>query len=149
MTAANRHDYDGSNDEQASAIRDGTLHRNGGAADGGAQRVQPPSGPASSDLPGPGRGVHRSSEERSPLERTTSAASLPRVLTTEDDVTSEIRECIAEAVDWFDDERSMPTEAFIDRLCDYAFGWDIESYDNEAVRLIMRLARAERRERRE
>ena len=75
-----------------------------------------------------------------------SDAARPRILVTAEDVTPDVRAVIPEAVDWFDDERSMPTEAFIDRLCDsYGSGWDIESYDNEAVRLIMRLAREERR----
>jgi hypothetical protein len=69
-----------------------------------------------------------------------------RVLVSADDVTPEIRALIPECVDWFDDEPAMPTEAFIDRFCDsYSGGWDIESYDCAATRLIMRLAREERR----
>jgi hypothetical protein len=70
------------------------------------------------------------------------------VLETEADVTADILAAVEECVDWFDEERSMPVEAFIDRLCDaYGAGWDIESYDNAAVRKIMRKARQIRRER--
>jgi hypothetical protein len=60
-------------------------------------------------------------------------------------VTEDIRALIPETVDWFEGERTMPTQDFIDRFCQGADGWDIESYDNPAVRLIMRLAREERR----
>jgi hypothetical protein len=67
------------------------------------------------------------------------------VLVSADDVSPNIQALIPETVDWFDGERTMPTEAFIDRFCELADGWDIESYDNEAVRLIMRRAREERR----
>jgi hypothetical protein len=71
------------------------------------------------------------------------------VLAAAEDVTPEIIALIPDCVDWFDDEATMPTEAFIDRFANsYACSWDIESYDNEAVRLIMRLARKERKERR-
>lgn len=71
-----------------------------------------------------------------------------RILETEADVTDDILASVDECVDWFDDERTMPTEEFIDRLCDsYGAGWDIESYDNPAVRKIMRRARQIRRER--
>jgi hypothetical protein len=70
-----------------------------------------------------------------------------RVLEIEADVTPDILASVEECVDWFDDERTMPTEAFVDRLCSaYSNGWDIESYDNPAVRKIMRRARQIRRE---
>lgn len=72
-----------------------------------------------------------------------------RVLETEADVTDAILALVDECVDWFDNEPTMPTEAFIDRLCATygAITWDIESYDNPAVRKIMRRARGVRRER--
>lgn len=67
-----------------------------------------------------------------------------RVLVSAEDVTADILRAVDEALDWFDGE-PLSTEAFIDRLCDtYADGWDIESYDNPAVRKIMRHARATR-----
>lgn len=70
-----------------------------------------------------------------------------RLLTEATDITPDIEQAVEETVDWFDGE-PMPTEAFIDRLCDtYADGWDIESYDNGAARKIMGLARKIRRER--
>jgi hypothetical protein len=57
-------------------------------------------------------------------------------------------ELISEALDWFDGEPRMATEEFIDRLCNaYATGWDLESYDNEAARSIMKRARKMRKER--
>jgi hypothetical protein len=71
-----------------------------------------------------------------------------KILESEADVTDDILTSVDECVDWFDDEPSMPTEEFIDRLCTtYAVGWDIESYDNPAVRKIMRRARQVRKER--
>lgn len=70
------------------------------------------------------------------------------ILVTEDDVTPEIEKHIESAVEWFNDERSMPTEDFIDRLCKTYGGseYDLESYDNDAARKIMRIARRIRRE---
>jgi hypothetical protein len=50
--------------------------------------------------------------------------------------------------DWFPDDQ-IPTEDFIDRLCDnylQAEGFDIESYDCPAVRKLMRHARQAKRE---
>lgn len=73
-----------------------------------------------------------------------------RLLETVDDVTPDVLAAAEETLDWFDDEPRMSTEDFIDRLCaqPLAQGWDIEVYDNPAVRKIMRHARALRRERR-
>jgi hypothetical protein len=65
-----------------------------------------------------------------------------RVLTTAEDITPEMEPMILNTLDWFGDER-LSTEEFIDRFCkDYGGEeWDIESYDNAAVRKIMREAR--------
>lgn len=77
-----------------------------------------------------------------------------RVLVTEEDVTPEIEAFVEETVDWFDDERTMPTEEFIDRLCKTYGGdgrgeadFDLDQYDNPAARKIMRIARRIRKER--
>lgn len=71
-----------------------------------------------------------------------------RVLRTAADVDAQVRELIAETLDWFDGE-PLRTEAFIDRLADAgnhaAPPFDIESYHNPATRKIMRLARELRR----
>lgn len=74
-----------------------------------------------------------------------------KVLLTAKDVTPEIERCIESAVEWFDDESTMPAEDFIDRLCNSYGGddFDLESYDNEAARKILRIARRIRREGRE
>ena len=73
--------------------------------------------------------------------------SEPRILVEAADVTPDIEAAIDQTVDWFEDS-PMPTAEFIDKLCDiYADGWDIESYDNAAVRKIMRIARDVKRER--
>jgi len=70
------------------------------------------------------------------------------ILREAEDVTKAILESVRECVEWFDDEPTMVTEDFIDRLCDSYGGddFDIENYDNPAVRKIMREARAIRRE---
>lgn len=69
-----------------------------------------------------------------------------RILSSADDVTEEILCDVEDALGWFEGER-LRTEDFIDRLCkSYAEGWDIESYDNAAVRKIMRHARKTRAE---
>jgi hypothetical protein len=70
-----------------------------------------------------------------------------RILTTCDDITADVVAEIESTVDWFDDEPSMPTEAFIDRLCDRYAKFDVTNYDNEAAREIMRIARTIRRNR--
>lgn len=71
-----------------------------------------------------------------------------KMLVTADDVTPEIETHIASAVEWFDGSRTMGTEEFIDRLCKTYGGtdYDLESYDNDAARKIMRIARRIRRE---
>lgn len=72
-----------------------------------------------------------------------------KILKTEADVGPDVLASVDEAVDWFADERAMPTEEFIDRLCkSYGTDWDIEDYDTPAVRKIMRRARQVRREQR-
>lgn len=71
-----------------------------------------------------------------------------KILETAGDVSPEILTSVEDCVDWFEEQRGLPTDEFIDRLCTtYADGWDIESYDNEAVRKIMRHARKIKRER--
>jgi hypothetical protein len=68
-----------------------------------------------------------------------------RALVTAEDVTEGVLACVRDCVDWFDDSPTMPTEEFIDRLCvSYGSDFDLESYDNEAARKIMRAARQER-----
>ena len=64
------------------------------------------------------------------------------------DVTPHILQCVEETVEWFDDEPSLSTEEFIDKLCDIYAGdnWDIEDYACPAVHKIMREARRIRRE---
>ncbi len=70
-----------------------------------------------------------------------------RILHDASDVTDTILWAAEETLDWFEGE-PMPTEAFIDRLCDdYGHEWDIENYDCPAVRKIMRHARKVRSER--
>lgn len=70
-----------------------------------------------------------------------------------DDVTDKVLRDAEETVDWFDDEPSMPTTDFIDRMCQgggyLADGtpYDIEELDSPAVRKIMRHARQVRRDR--
>jgi hypothetical protein len=71
----------------------------------------------------------------------------PRMLTTRADITADVVHEIESTVDWFDDEPTMPTEAFIDRLCDRYAEFDLANYDNEAAREIMRIARKIRRDR--
>jgi len=68
-----------------------------------------------------------------------------KILETADDVTDAILKDVEDCVEWFDDE-PMGTEAFIDRLCKSCSGgeYDIESYDNPAVRKIMKHARSVR-----
>jgi hypothetical protein len=74
----------------------------------------------------------------------------PPALVTAEDVTDEILGAVAQAVEWFEGEATMPVEDFIDRLCGtYAEGWDIEQLDTPAVRKIMKHARKVRRELRE
>jgi hypothetical protein len=73
-----------------------------------------------------------------------------KMLQTEEDVTDEILGCLDGALDWFEDERGVPTEDFIDRLCKTylnSLWYDLDSYDNEAARKIMREARKLKRER--
>jgi hypothetical protein len=72
-----------------------------------------------------------------------------KLLQTADDVTPEIEKCIEECLDWFDNEARLSTEDFIDRLCNTYGGedFDLDSYDNEAARKIMRIARQLRKER--
>lgn len=77
-----------------------------------------------------------------------------RVLREAEDVTPEIEEFVRQTVDWFDDEPTMGTQEFIDRLCKTYGGsgesvddFDLDNYDSPAARRIMRIARAERRER--
>lgn len=70
---------------------------------------------------------------------------MTHVLVSAEDVTPEIEAAIIETLGWFEDEARLSTQEFIDRLCDtYADTWDIESYDNPAVRKIMRIAREAR-----
>jgi hypothetical protein len=68
-----------------------------------------------------------------------------KVLETADDVTDAILKDVEDCVGFFDDE-PMGTEAFIDRLCKSYGGteFDVESYDNAAVRKIMKHARSVR-----
>lgn len=77
-----------------------------------------------------------------------------RILHDADDVTPEIEAHIRDCVDWFDGEPTMGQQEFIDRLCKSYGGsgenqddFDLDSYDSPAARRIMRIARAERRER--
>ncbi len=74
---------------------------------------------------------------------------MTKILETADDVTPDVEKWITFCVDWFDSEPTMGVQEFIDRFCEtYGDGqFDIESYDNPAVRKIMRLAREDRRER--
>ena len=71
------------------------------------------------------------------------------ILETADDVTADVLAEVEEAVEWFGDGEPMGTEALLDRLCPiYAAdgrAYDVESFDNPAVRKIMRHARAVRR----
>lgn len=72
-----------------------------------------------------------------------------KMLVTKEDVTEEILKCVENCVDWFDDEPTMGTQEFIDRLCKTYGGddFDMGNYDNEAARYIMREARRIRKER--
>lgn len=66
---------------------------------------------------------------------------------------------IEETLGWFEDEKGVPGEEFIDRLCDnegpphydtekhrYGLGFDMDSYDNDAARSILRRARRIKKE---
>jgi hypothetical protein len=60
---------------------------------------------------------------------------------------------IEETLGWFEDKRGVPTEDFIDRLCDeqgaYADQpYDLDNYDNDAARRILSRARRIKREQR-
>jgi len=72
------------------------------------------------------------------------------LLTKGEQVTDHILVLVGNCVeDWFPPERALPTEDFIDRLCnDYLNpeGKDIEDLDTAAVRKIMRTAHEARRE---
>ncbi len=70
-----------------------------------------------------------------------------RMLVSASDVTDDILVYAENVVDWFQDGEPMPTEEFLDRLCDDFGGntFDLDSYDNAAARKIMRHARAFRR----
>lgn len=70
-----------------------------------------------------------------------------KILRTEQDVTEEVLALAEETVDWFDDEPTMPTEDFIDRMFRNPTDCDIEDYNNGAAKKIMRHARKVRRER--
>lgn len=75
-----------------------------------------------------------------------------RVITNANDVSDHLLVLVANCVeDWFPPENDggLPTEGFIDRLCDYYLnpeGVDMESYDSPASRKIMRHARRVRSE---
>ncbi len=68
-----------------------------------------------------------------------------QILTDAEDVTDDILRAAEETSEWFGPGEPMPVDEFLNRLCDTADGWDIESLDNPAVRKIMRHARAYRR----
>jgi len=79
-----------------------------------------------------------------------------RMLQTADEVDEIITDAMLdEALDWFDDERSVPTDEYLDRLFPRhgaivdAEGRevDLDSLDNPAARRIMSRARKLRRER--
>jgi hypothetical protein len=71
-----------------------------------------------------------------------------RVLSAAHEVDDHVLVLVTNCVeDRFPPDEAMPTDEFIDRLCEsYAEGWDIEQLDTPAVRKIMRHARAIRRE---
>ena len=81
-----------------------------------------------------------------------------KILVEADDVTAEVEADVIACVDWFDSSPTMGVEEFIDQLCktygaqrdigaDEWVGWDITNYDCPAARKIMRIARAERKDR--
>ena len=63
---------------------------------------------------------------------------------------------VEEVLGWFEDERGVPTEEFLDQLVkDYGtppfndnhkLGFDLDSYDNEATRNILSRARKIKKE---
>ena len=71
-----------------------------------------------------------------------------KIVTTRKDVTPELLALAAETVEWFEDQPTMPTEDFLDRLFKHPTRWDLEDYDNDAARAIMQHARRVRREQR-
>jgi len=71
------------------------------------------------------------------------------ILETADDVTPDVLARAEETVDWFDNEPTMPTEDFLDRMFRRDREYDLEEYDNPAARTIMRHARKIRRDRNE
>ena len=71
---------------------------------------------------------------------------LPRILVTTADVTADVLALADEAVEWFEDEDTMPTEDFLDRMFKHPHGTDLEDYDNPAARAIMRHARKQWRD---
>lgn len=69
------------------------------------------------------------------------------ILESEEDVGEDVLAEADEAVDWFDDEPSMPAEDFFDRMFKHS-KYDLEEMDNPAAKKILRHARKLRRERR-
>jgi len=68
-----------------------------------------------------------------------------KILTTADDVTPEILEAAEQTSEWF--EGRIEWDEFIDKLAT-TYGppdWDIEEYDNPAIRKIKRHVREYRR----
>jgi hypothetical protein len=71
-----------------------------------------------------------------------------RTLREEEDVTEEVLAAIPDALEWFEDRRSLPTEEFIDRFSDtYGYPeWELDNYDSPAARKVLREARRIRKE---
>jgi hypothetical protein len=79
-----------------------------------------------------------------------------RLLQTAEEVDALISdEDLNSAIDWFDDQRTMPTDEFLDRLVPRYGGLtdeqgnelDLDQMDNDAARRIMSRARRLRKER--
>lgn len=66
-----------------------------------------------------------------------------------EDVTPRVLEAAEETAEWWGEDEKIDWERFIDRLAESGSHdnppWDIESYDNPAVRKIQRHIRAHRR----
>jgi hypothetical protein len=65
-----------------------------------------------------------------------------QIITTAEEANALVSDDLIDAaLGWFEDERGIPSEEFIDRLCDSADGWDLDNYDNAAARRILERAR--------
>jgi len=75
-----------------------------------------------------------------------------RIIAAADEVTPEMLAQVEDCLEWFDLEEPLPTEDFVDRLCNTYlirdFGVELGDYDSPATRKFLREARKIRAEQR-